>query len=486
MADASVRFSGQYISFLLPTAFFSSVVAIGMTHAAGALNLAYVPLSLLVAGILLVRRPAAYLGFVLWTWTLTPLVRRMSDYQSGYHSVSIIMIAPLAVTALCVLPLMFKHSYRNTSNATPYYFYLSILAFGFFVGATQVGVSSAALGLANWALPPLFGIYVLRSPGAFNPKIETIFRSLIWITVVIGVYGIGQYIFLPKWDAYWMISSELESIGRALPYEVRVFGPLNSPGPYASFAAAGVVASFATQEKGRLPAMILGGIGLLLSLVRAAWISWLVGLLFLIFSSPSREKRKILFLTAAAAVLIAPPLVLSPLGSRIIDRIESLNDTRSDSSLISRQQLYSHYSEHLLDSLVGSGLGITGTVSAKIGGQTDSEVGTSIDSGLLEAFYDFGVLAIPLLACLLLMTGKALFNGTGKSSVAALGVAVTGLPMLFFGNTLTGASGMLIFPFLALAQRSGDLNRLNARDKRHNNMKARLVGMGTHLIRDVE
>ena len=76
------------------------VAAIGLSPAAGTLNFLYTPLIVAFAAWLLFFRPLGYIGFVVWVWMLTPLVRRLADYASGYHVVSIVMIAPLAATLL--------------------------------------------------------------------------------------------------------------------------------------------------------------------------------------------------------------------------------------------------------------------------------------------------------------------------------------------------------------------------------------------------
>jgi hypothetical protein len=45
------------------------------------------------------RSAPAYVGFVLWVWVLSPLVRRLSDFQAGWQDPSVLILTPYLVTA---------------------------------------------------------------------------------------------------------------------------------------------------------------------------------------------------------------------------------------------------------------------------------------------------------------------------------------------------------------------------------------------------
>ena len=63
--------------------------------------------------------------------------------------------------------------------------------------------------------------------------------------LLLGGYGIFQYLDPPSWDRDWMINSAMDSIGEPEPLMVRVFGTLNAPGVYGLWIAALLVLSFA-------------------------------------------------------------------------------------------------------------------------------------------------------------------------------------------------------------------------------------------------
>ncbi|CCH66134.1 Glucose-6-phosphate isomerase [Richelia intracellularis HM01] len=59
------------------------------------------PLVTFIVGVFLYwRYPLLYLGFTWWIWFLTPLVRRLVDYRSGWVDPNIILLAPFLVTLI--------------------------------------------------------------------------------------------------------------------------------------------------------------------------------------------------------------------------------------------------------------------------------------------------------------------------------------------------------------------------------------------------
>lgn len=68
----------------------------------GAVRYFYTPLAFTVAAILFARFPAAYLVHVWWLWFLTPFVRRVVDFHSGWTEFSPIMLAPYVASLLMI------------------------------------------------------------------------------------------------------------------------------------------------------------------------------------------------------------------------------------------------------------------------------------------------------------------------------------------------------------------------------------------------
>jgi hypothetical protein len=86
------------------------------------------------------------------------------------------------------------------------------------------------------------------------------------------LYGVVQFVVMPPWDRIWMIGTDLQSIGRPEPFSVRVFGSMTMPGTFAVVMEVGLLLLLSAEVRGRLPTLVLGFIGLLLSRIRTAWL----------------------------------------------------------------------------------------------------------------------------------------------------------------------------------------------------------------------
>ena len=75
-----------------------------------------------------------------------------------------------------------------------------------------------------------------------------------------------------------------------------------------------------------------------------------------------------------------------------------------------------------------------------------------IDSGFLEILFTFGIAGLVFLIALGSLLMRAWPSRNNPFGMAAIVVAVTCTPLLGFGNPLIGATGMLLYPFAALAR----------------------------------
>jgi hypothetical protein len=421
-----------------------------LTPAAAIINVAFAPICAAAALFMLLRQPTNYIKFTLWVWMLTPLVRRVVDYKTTWHESSFVMTAPLLVTAISGVAFFYRGSGKDRNGDVPYFVFIGVVLIGFFIGAVNAGIVAGLFDLLNWTLPAIFAIYVARAPLPAKHIAKTIFTALTWGALIIGAYGAYQYFFLPSWDAAWMITSKLGSIGVPVPREVRVFGPLNSPGPYALYMSAGILALMNSGSRVKWFAAAPAAIGLILSLVRSAWGGCIVGVLLIIAWSPVRKKVRYLMMMGAATIFVAPVVAFSPIGETLANRFESINSLGEDNSFLARQQLYSDYTSNMLSKVGGVGLahsGIAGQIS------DDSSSAVSIDSGLLEIFFVFGIAGVFMLAAIAAIVVRSVPDIRSPEAIVAWSIAASGLSCLLFGNSLVGSQGMLVLPFFALAKR---------------------------------
>ena len=102
----------------------------------------------------------------------------------------------------------------------------------------------ATFGLLTWVVPVVFGFHLAatwRRYEFWRDATQTAFRHGL---IVLAIYGVIQFAWVPPWDGFWMDHAGMSSIGRPLPFQVRVFGTLNAPGVYAIFLMAGLLIGF--------------------------------------------------------------------------------------------------------------------------------------------------------------------------------------------------------------------------------------------------
>lgn len=414
----------------------------------------YPVLALVTAALLLWRKPAVYVGFMWWVWFLTPEVRRLVDYRVGYTEASLVMLAPFLVTGAALVVVLF-----NLHNLPrPYRLPLAFVAFGLFyayaVGVMNNGLVTATFDLLTWGVPVVSGAYLLthtRHVAAFRTVTQ---RAFMWGLLVMGLYSLVQYFYLPAWDGYWMDNAGLGSIGVSEPQEVRVFSTLNSPGPFATVVMAGLLLAFTGGGPARVPGAVAGFVGFALSAVRSAWGGWVVGFLVLASSLPLRLRARLLGTLLLLGIVAVPLFSVGPVADLLSQRLESVTDLENDTSFNERLALYANISSFTAGNPLGQGLGSTG-VATRLSRQENNL--QDLDSGIIAVIYTFGVLGtLYFVGGAAALFGAALRTGLWSrdlSDAVYIGITVAAISQLAFGNVWGGAPGMVLwfFPCLYLA-----------------------------------
>ena len=123
-----------------------------------------------LVGLLLYRkRPTVYIAYSLWVWVLIPLIRRIVDYNFGWHNQSLILLTPHLVTSVSVLD--FTRSRDKTIGAIPVSILLCLggVLYGLAIGLLLHPSAELALGLLNWITPLLFGAHLARDWTHYEP-----------------------------------------------------------------------------------------------------------------------------------------------------------------------------------------------------------------------------------------------------------------------------------------------------------------------------
>lgn len=395
-----------------------------------------------------------YFDFVLWCWFLSPFLRRIIDYQAGWKDPSLILLTPYLVTM--VAPLMGARRIAEGSRQESMPFVLALLAIacGVVLGLIQGSTSEMATPLVDWVVPVLFALWLHSTTDedradAFTSVERTFFAGVL----VMGIYGVIQYVVAPVWDTNWLIqlsaNADVNSMGTPEPYGMRVFSTLNSPGVFALVLACGLLILMQSPRKLAPVAAIFGLVSLLLTLGRSAWLTLTVGLGLLLFLMPRKVLRAVA--VPGLAVFLAFSLAsLSPARDVVGDRFSSFIRLQEDASAGDRLSGTLRAGQLLLSQPQGFGLGVPQDLIANDGSFSLNDNGFAggfLALGLLPGILYFGCLAV-----LLVQSCRGLRQKPPEMRVAAV-AAVAIAAQLPLDTVYLGPTGVLLWMFTTLGSK---------------------------------
>lgn len=419
----------------------------------GVLSLLFPVLGVAVGAFLLVACPNLFLGFAWWLWFLTPELRRMADFQGGWNAVNPLMLTPLLVSGLTVFSIA-RRAYDLTLKGMVGFVAIMIsLVYGTLVGVVTTSPTVAAYSLVVWAVPVLLGIHLAMQPERYPANRRTLSSVFGWGACVMGIYGIIQYFLAPPWDTFWMISSDQMVQGKPFPMQIRVFSTMNSSGPFAFILAAGLLLLLAGQDRLGLPKAAFGFASLLLSLVRAAWIGWILGYVYLLACMPLRRRLRMIVVSGFAAMALSTLFLTGPVQDAIAKRFDTFTELQDDDSFQLRRQFYLEFMTRALTNVVGEGIGSTSYVTraANFGEISSGFYG---DSGFMQIPFVLGWFGTLFYTCGLVALMRYGFRRTVPASdifySVSKAIVVMVLAEMLFENTLINVMGACFFTFLGM------------------------------------
>jgi hypothetical protein len=395
------------------------------------------------------------MAFAWWIWFLTPGLRRYLDYSIGWNPVTPISLTPYLVSGITLFSVARHLPKLARFSLAPFALLLAAVVYGQCVGMLRWGLLASTYGAISWIVPIGFGLHIAMATGRCGEYRVGVQRAFLWGILVISIYGLLQYVDPAPWDRYWMASAPMRSLGQPLPYQVRVFSTLNSPGPFATVLAAGLLLLLASRSPWRWPVAGVALLAFLLTLVRGVWAAWLLGLAVYVVYLPWRAKSRLLAVLAIGAIAI-PLVIFDQPFDPVRTRVLSLMNLLSDESFVQRTAGISRSTEIIVASPLGAGLGGSG-VSVAL--QSSSSAIRDFDNGVLETLYSFGWVAggAFLLGTfwLLLRTIVRSEAGDDRFTNSARAMAVCIALTAIFGSAFTGVSGLLLWTSIGLLA-SGD------------------------------
>jgi hypothetical protein len=409
---------------------------------------------------LYLRRPIGFIYFTLWTWFLAPLLRRLVDWQFGFEDQNMVLLAPFLVTAIAGITLIRERRNVTGSQTAPFYLCMAGVSYGFLVGVIRwkLHASSAeSLGgvvycLFMWLAPLLFGLHLLLRWRDYDEQKQAILKCFTWAVLLLGAYGVYQYIAPPPWDRAWLEGLpggyENLSFGHPAPFEIRVWSTSNSPGTFAIIMLAGLILLFGARTRYKFAFVAVGYLSFLLSLVRTAWLAWLVAIILLVTSYRGAPLRRFILGLLLLPVALLPLMLIPEIEQTVQDRIHSMQDLKGDESFQDRKMMYQHLTSELLGEPSGIGL-LNSNLSVD---------GFTLDSGVMQTLFMLGFAGAALfgsgilLACVAL-TRRRLREGLPALSpeqIAYRAIILASLAKLIGENVFVNVGGIVFWICIGL------------------------------------
>lgn len=414
-------------------------IALIFAGAGSILNFLF-PLAAFAIGIYLYfRAPILYIGFTWWMWFLTPLVRRLADWQGRYTEPSPLLLAPFLVTAITVVTLWRNLPVFFRRGGIPFILPLVGVVYAIAVGAIFQTPPNVVVRGLDWICPLFYAFHLFVNWRNYPTYRKSLQRIFLWGVLIMGVYGVIQFIIAPPWEVLWLQKSYFLSGSEGRPEEVgaftiNVWSTMSSNRPFATVMMGGLILLLANQSKGKLGlvATFFGYCSFLLSRKRIVWLTWIVALLIYTFSLKSKNQKRTIITIAIIACIISVVANLEPFSSFISSRFASLSNLEGDASANARIWWFNLMIDAALVSFLGRGIG-----------------GPSHDNGILASLFNIGWLGIVFYFGGLLIAFINMFWGekinSDQFACASRSISIAIFLEFPFGLPHVEASGMLLW-----------------------------------------
>ncbi|NES18022.1 MAG: O-antigen ligase domain-containing protein [Symploca sp. SIO3E6] len=426
---------------------YSVFLTLLIVAGAGPILILFFPMGSLAVGVFLYRKaPLLYVSFTWWITFVGTVIRRIIDYRCGYLTWGPWGLTGQLVAFISVATLAKYLPKAHKQGALPFIFCIGAVSYSVLVGLIQNPANKVITSSLEWLCPILFGFHLFINWRDYPSYRQTIQRAFLWGVLVMGTYGILQFILAPEWDRFWLNNITATSFGLPEPFKIRVSSTLGSPQGFASVMMAGLIVLFcSSQQLIRFLGSGVGYLSFLLSMARTAWLSFMAGLpIFLISLRSSFQIRTIISLLLVI-ILVVPLASMEPFSELINERLESFSSSTDDHSYEARLEGYNQLLNQALAEFSGNGQGFRLNVEASIGAS---------DSTILPMLFTLGWFGtIPYLVGVFLLL-FLLFQGN-TSRIDPFNAAARAITLGIFAQfglnfMFVGPIGMIFWGFLAM------------------------------------
>ncbi|MGG6268408.1 O-antigen ligase domain-containing protein [Leptolyngbya sp. AN03gr2] len=420
-----------------------------VANVASILRLAFPAGSLIVGALLFFRYPIFYIGFTWWLWFLTPFVRRLIDWEIGWIDPNPVLLAPFLVAFLPILTFLIQLPQAIKGNGLPFVLCIASIFYATFIGVISYPFQAVIVPLLTWLTPVLFGYYIFSNWRRFPELKRVTEKTFLWGVLVMGIYGVIQFLVAPIWDQYWLQSIitnlQIYSFGTPNPLGIRVFSTMHSPQPFATTMVAGLLLLFAIKSPLKIASSAFGYLAFLLTLARTSWLSWFIGLIVFIPSLKPKFQMRLIVTLMLMSLIVLPLTMIEPFSSVISSRFQTFFSAQQDGSFIDRSIGYSNLLAEALSEVEGRGLGFV-IRDANIGGN---------DSGILALLLNLGWFGtIPYVAGMGLLVVNALQTRQASTDPfvgACRAIVLATVSQISLNVVMLTPFGIILWGFMGLA-----------------------------------
>jgi hypothetical protein len=336
--------------------------------------------------------PWLFLFAVYWFWLITPFVRRVVEWHSGFSTGDMILVTPALMSMFIAVDLMNAPGVFRRPGIG-YALTLTVCAlFGLFVSFFKGDVVPGLLSGVDWLIPLLYLYHFICHADRID-EVEPHLATFLTLSLLVVVpYSLYQYFEMPEWDAFWMINAGMGSVGNPLPEGSRVFGPTGSPAYLAIWCGTSVVLLSHFRNKTLMLLSPLLFFLVALTMVRAIYGSMSLAILVgIVFVGRARFGQLIAIILICGSLAGVSASALYPgTFDKIAARFTSVESLSSDDSAAARRGVIAQAPKLIADNPLGVGIG--GQGRGKTAGN-DASTGYNIDFGPLSVYIGLGWIA---------------------------------------------------------------------------------------------
>ena len=422
-----------------------ATVAFAAVHLAALSRPLYLGGAVLLALRYIRRSPFAYVTLTLWFWSMAPLARRLIDFYDGFKVVNVVLVTPEALCLFMVWNILTSKVLLQRREAAVAALAVVSIGYGLIVSMIRGDLLPGAVAAADWICPVSYYLYFVAHADRID-EAEGLFQYFVPLNLaVVALYGLYQYMSPLPWDVRWVIDSGMTSVGIPVPYSLKPFSTLNSPGICAVWLAAFILLSLHFRKLLTLAALPAALLLLALTLVRSVTAGTVIGFMIAILLGRGAMVRAGMLVILTIIVAAASITLLFPTSlDTVLKRFDTVNHLEDDQSARDRTALYELAPSWIAAHPLGVGIGALGRGAVA----SEDESMVSIDSGPIAIYLSLGWVAGSLYLVSALgiaaLSLKAAVDSRSAAGLVLAAIAVSGSSILLFTNII-GVQGVLIW-----------------------------------------